>query len=145
MATVHPHPSTLSRNQPVYSSHCLLKNSTNPSSPHLHATVWHRVDHPEKFVFGILHFLGSFPLGPSTPHNSLDAGESWSLPAPTNSASPAGTLVSAPACSIGFWRTRCAPQLRPAISNQAHSALGRRQPLTALALIYNTAITPRNA
>ncbi len=37
MATVHPHPSAWSKDKPVYSSHRLLKNSTNPSGRHLHA------------------------------------------------------------------------------------------------------------
>jgi hypothetical protein len=37
MATVHPHPSASSKDKPVYSSHRLLKNSTNPSGRHLHA------------------------------------------------------------------------------------------------------------
>jgi transcriptional regulator with PAS, ATPase and Fis domain len=37
MATVHPHPSAWSKDKPVYSSHRLLKYSTNPSARHLHA------------------------------------------------------------------------------------------------------------
>src|SRR5712692_4536529 len=37
MATVHTHPSAWSKDKPVYSSHRLLKNSTNPSGRHLHA------------------------------------------------------------------------------------------------------------
>jgi hypothetical protein len=37
MATVHSHPSAWSEDKPVYSSHRLLKISTNPSGRHLHS------------------------------------------------------------------------------------------------------------
>src|SRR5260370_28826533 len=42
--------------------------SIGPTSPR-HGR--HRVDHHPKFVFGILHLLASFPLGPSALHITL--------------------------------------------------------------------------